>query len=46
VVISFVGQAVDTLIGDINPPAQLMQTHPGRKIAEVQRSRWGRTLFV
>jgi uncharacterized membrane protein YqiK len=30
-------QAIDTLIGDINPPAQLMQTQTDRKIAEEQR---------
>jgi uncharacterized membrane protein YqiK len=30
-------QAIDTLIGDINPPAQLMQTQTDRKIAEDQR---------
>ena len=30
-------QAIDTLIGDINPPAQLMQTQIDRKIAEEQR---------
>ena len=30
-------QAIDTLIGDINPPAQLMQTQTERKIAEEQR---------
>jgi uncharacterized membrane protein YqiK len=30
-------QAIDTLIGDINPPAQLMQTQMDRKIAEEQR---------
>ncbi len=29
-------QAVDTLIGDINPPAELMQTLTDRKIAEEQ----------
>src|SRR5881409_1617068 len=29
--------AIDTLIGDINPPAQLMQTQTDRKIAEEQR---------
>src|SRR5260370_9730631 len=28
---------MDTLIGDINPPAQLMQTQTDRKIAEEQR---------
>lgn len=30
-------QAIDTLIGDIDPPAQLMQTQMDRKIAEEQR---------
>ncbi|MGE5683398.1 MAG: SPFH domain-containing protein [Bacillota bacterium] len=30
-------QAVDTLIGDITPPAQLMQTQTDRKIAEEQK---------
>jgi uncharacterized membrane protein YqiK len=30
-------QAIDTLIGDINPLAQLMQTQTDRKIAEEQR---------
>ena len=30
-------QAVDTLIGDINPPAQLMATQTERKIAEEQK---------
>jgi len=30
-------QAIDTLIGDINPPAQLMQTQMDRKLAEEQR---------
>ena len=30
-------QAIDTLIGDIHPPAQLMQTQTDRKIAEEQR---------
>jgi uncharacterized membrane protein YqiK len=30
-------QAIDTLIGDINPPAALMQTQTERKIAEEQR---------
>lgn len=30
-------QAIDTLIGDINPPADLMQTLTDRKIAEEQR---------
>ena len=30
-------QAIDTLIGDINPPARLMQTQTDRKIAEEQR---------
>src|ERR1051325_5443870 len=30
-------QAIDTLIDDINPPAQLMQTQTDRKIAEEQR---------
>jgi uncharacterized membrane protein YqiK len=30
-------QAIDTLIGDINPTAQLMQTQTDRKIAEEQR---------
>ncbi|MBW4622802.1 MAG: flotillin family protein [Cyanosarcina radialis HA8281-LM2] len=30
-------QAIDTLIGDIEPPAQLMQTQTERKIAEEQR---------
>jgi uncharacterized membrane protein YqiK len=30
-------QAIDTLIGDIQPPAQLMQTQTDRKIAEEQR---------
>jgi uncharacterized membrane protein YqiK len=30
-------QAIDTLIGDINPPAELMQTQTDRKIAEEQR---------
>jgi uncharacterized membrane protein YqiK len=30
-------QAIDTLIGDINPPAQLMQTQTDRKIAEEER---------
>jgi uncharacterized membrane protein YqiK len=30
-------QAIDTLIGDINPPAALMQTQTDRKIAEEQR---------
>jgi len=31
-------QAIDTLIGDINPPAELMQTQTERKIAEEQRA--------
>jgi uncharacterized membrane protein YqiK len=30
-------QAIDTLIGDINPPEQLMTTQTDRKIAEEQR---------
>jgi uncharacterized membrane protein YqiK len=30
-------QAIDTLIGDINPPAQLMETQTDRKLAEEQR---------
>ena len=30
-------QAIDTLIGDITPPAELMQTQTERKIAEEQR---------
>jgi len=30
-------QAIDTLIGDINPPTTLMQTQTERKIAEEQR---------
>src|SRR5690349_5116464 len=30
-------QAIDTLIGDINPPAELMNTQTDRKIAEEQR---------
>ena len=30
-------QAIDTLIGDINPPAELMKTQTDRKIAEEQR---------
>ncbi len=30
-------QAIDTLIGDINPPAELMHTQTERKIAEEQR---------
>jgi len=30
-------QAIDTLIGDINPPPQLMETQTERKIAEEQR---------
>lgn len=30
-------QAIDTLIGDINPPAELMKTQTERKIAEEQR---------
>jgi uncharacterized membrane protein YqiK len=30
-------QAIDTLIGDIQPPAELMQTQTERKIAEEQR---------
>ena len=30
-------QAIDTLIGDINPPAKLMETQTDRKIAEEQR---------
>ncbi|MFB2973373.1 SPFH domain-containing protein [Aerosakkonema sp. BLCC-F183] len=30
-------QAIDTLIGDIQPPGQLMQTQTDRKIAEEQR---------
>ncbi len=30
-------QAIDTLIGDINPPMQLMATQTDRKIAEEQR---------
>jgi uncharacterized membrane protein YqiK len=30
-------QAIDTLIGDINPPEQLMQTQMDRKIAEEQK---------
>ena len=30
-------EAIDTLLGDINPPAQLMQTLTDRKIAEEQR---------
>jgi uncharacterized membrane protein YqiK len=30
-------QAIDTLIGDITPPAELMQTQTDRKIAEEQR---------
>ncbi len=30
-------EAIDTLIGDINPPEQLMQTQTDRKIAEEQK---------
>jgi uncharacterized membrane protein YqiK len=30
-------QAIDTLLGDITPPAELMQTQTDRKIAEEQR---------
>ncbi len=30
-------QAIDTLIGDINPPASLMETQTERKLAEEQR---------
>lgn len=30
-------QAIDTLIGDINPPGKLMETQTDRKIAEEQR---------
>ncbi|MDB6055205.1 MAG: band 7 protein [Verrucomicrobiales bacterium] len=30
-------QAIDTLIGDINPPKELMQTQTDRKIAEEER---------
>jgi uncharacterized membrane protein YqiK len=30
-------QAIDTLLGDIQPPAELMQTQTDRKIAEEQR---------
>ncbi len=30
-------QAIDTLIGDINPPASLMETQTDRKIAEEQK---------
>src|SRR4051794_24367389 len=30
-------QAIDTLIGDINPPAELMETQTDRKIAEERR---------
>ena len=30
-------QAIDSLIGDINPPAELMQTQTDRKIAEERR---------
>ena len=30
-------QAIDTLIGDITPPAELMQTQTDRKIAEEQK---------
>lgn len=30
-------QAIDTLIGDINPPTELMQTQTDRKIAEERR---------
>ena len=30
-------QAIDTLIGDINPPSELMQTQIDRKLAEEQR---------
>lgn len=30
-------QAIDTLIGDINPPGELMQTQTDRKIAEEQQ---------
>src|SRR5262249_7715037 len=30
-------QAIDTLIGDIHPPAELMQTQTDRKIAEERR---------
>lgn len=30
-------EAIDTLIGDINPPAELMQTLTDRKLAEEQR---------
>ena len=30
-------QAIDTLIGDINPPAELMHTQTDRKIAEEQK---------
>jgi uncharacterized membrane protein YqiK len=30
-------QAIDTLIGDINPPGELMQTQTDRKIAEERR---------
>ncbi|HEY9852811.1 MAG TPA: flotillin family protein [Leptolyngbyaceae cyanobacterium] len=35
--LSYDVQAIDTLIGDIQPPAQLMQTQTDRKIAEEQR---------
>jgi len=35
--LSYDVQAIDTLIGDINPPEQLMQTQMDRKIAEEQR---------
>ncbi len=35
--LSYDVQAIDTLIGDINPPAQLMQTQMDRKIAEEQK---------
>ena len=31
-------EAIDTLIGDITPPAQLMQTQTDRKIAEEQKA--------
>jgi uncharacterized membrane protein YqiK len=35
--LSYDVQAIDTLIGDINPPEQLMQTQVDRKLAEEQR---------
>src|SRR5260370_30241846 len=33
-------QAIDTLIGDINPPASLMETQTDRKIAEEQQQNY------